>query len=130
MAVLATRFEIAPGSELFHLERLRLLDGYEFAWADSVVPVARVPNISTVDFSTASLYETLREAGAEPIRAEYTIWAATADEQTAHLLAISPGDAVLVAATATFDHSRLVETSIVKYRADRYRMQTVLTKPR
>lgn len=126
----AEAFETAPGSELFQLERLRLLDGYEFALGDSLVPVARVPNISTVDFSTASLYETLRYAGAEPIRAEYTISAAAADERTAHLLAIAPGDAVLLASTATFDHSRLVETSTVRYRADRYRMQTVLTKPR
>jgi DNA-binding GntR family transcriptional regulator len=122
-------FRVAPGSPMFHLDRVRLLDGYEFAFAETRVSEARIPEISSVDFSTASLYEVLAQADAEPVRAEYTIWATPADDRMARLLAINPGEAVLMSTTSAYDRNRrLVEVSVVTYRADRYRMRTVMTK--
>ncbi|MBA3380925.1 MAG: GntR family transcriptional regulator [Actinobacteria bacterium] len=124
-------FGVAPGSPMFHLERVRLLDGYEFALSKSVVPQTRAPGIELVDYSAASLYATLTALGVEPMQAEYVVWAAPADERSAGFLAIDDGDAVLMSSTSTFDSAkRLIETSLVAYRADRYRMRTVLTRPR
>jgi DNA-binding GntR family transcriptional regulator len=124
----AETFRVAPGSPIFHLERVRLLDGYEFALADTRVPGMLVEGISSIDFSTASLYEVLEVAGAGPVTAQYTVWAAAADEKTASLLAIRPGEPVLMSSTSANDGHRLVETSVVVYRADRYRMRTTMSK--
>jgi GntR family transcriptional regulator len=125
----ADLFRVAPGSPVFHLDRVRLLDGYEFAFAETRVSEAQVPGISGIDFSTASLYDALDRADAGPVRAEYTVWAMPAGERLARLLAIEPGDAVLMSSTSAYDRlRRLVEVSLVTYRADRYRMRTVMTR--
>lgn len=122
-------FRVAPGSPMFHLERVRLLDGYEFALADTRVPATLVAEISHIDFSMTSLYDVLEEAGAGPANAQYSVWAAPANKRAARLLAISPGEPVLMSSTSAYDIAgRLVETSVVIYRADRYRMRTAMTK--
>jgi GntR family transcriptional regulator len=124
-------FVIAPGAPLFQLERVRLLDGLELALADTLVPEGRAPGIADVDFGYASLYAELDARGASPVRAEYTVWATGADERMAGLIAVKPGDPVLVTSTRAFDaRGRVVETSIVTYRADRYRMRTELVRRR
>lgn len=125
----ADLFGIAPGAALFDLERVRYLDGLEFALAHSLVPLSVAPGIEGTDFRTASLYAELEARGAYPVRAEYTVWADRADEQTAHLLAIDQDDPVLVSSTRASDRlRRVVQVSRVVYRADRYRLQTVLTR--
>jgi len=123
-------FGIAPGASLFDLQRLRYLDGLEFALADSLVPLSIAPGIDDVDFRTASLYAELGARGAFPVRAEYSVWAEAADDGTARLLGIEVGDPVLVSSTRASDQQRrVVQVSRVTYRADRYRLQTVLTRP-
>ena len=127
----AELFGIAPGGLLFALERVRLLDGLEFALSHSLVPLARAPGLAAADFTNASLYAELEARGVAPVRAEYVVWAAAADARTATLLTIAPGDPVLVTATCAYDaRRRVVETSRVTYRADRYQMRTVLTRRR
>jgi GntR family transcriptional regulator len=127
----AELFGIAPGAPVFHLERVRFLDGLEVAVADSLVPEARAPGLDRVDFTGASLYAELDARSASPVRADFTAWAAGADERVAALLAIAPGDPVLETSTRALDvHGRVVETSMVIYRADRYRLQTSLSRRR
>ena len=124
-------FGVAPGAPLFHLERLRLLDGLEFALAYSLTPVSMAPGLEDVDFRTASLYAELDARDASPARAEYSVWAGRADERTAALLAIEADDPVLFSDTRTTDvRRRVIQTARVIYRADRYRLQTVLTRRR
>ena len=124
-------FAVAPGAPLFHLERVRLLDGLELALADTLIPVSVAPVIGDVDFSTASLYAELAARGALPVRAEFTVWADQADERTAALLHMTMGDPVLLTVTRASDaRHRVVEASRVIYRADRYRLETVLTRRR
>ncbi len=127
----ADEFLIAPGAPLFHLERVRFLEGLELALADTLVPAGRAPGIADVDFRSASLYAELDARSAAPLRAEYAIWATGADERTAGLIDVRPGEPVLVTSTRAFDRrGRLVETSIITYRADRYRMRTELIRRR
>jgi len=127
----AETFGMAPGAPLFHLERLRLLDGLEFALSDSLIPASRAPGLEDVDFRTASLYAELDARGASPVRAEYWVWAGRADERAAALLAIEAGDPVLFSDTRTTDaRRRVIQTARVVYRADRYRLRTVLTRRR
>ncbi len=125
----ADAFQIAPGSPIFHLERLRLFEGIEFALAKTKLPVSRAPEIASVDFSRASLYAALTVAGAGPIHADYVVWAAAADERTAEVLQIGVHDPVLVTSTSAYDATRrLVEITEATFPADRYRVRTVLTR--
>jgi GntR family transcriptional regulator len=124
----ADAFSIAPGGDLFEIERLRLLDGLPFAIMRSRVPLSRAPGVRSVDFTSASLYETLRANGAGPVRADQVVWAAPADARQASLLGLAQGDPVLASTTAGYDaQRRLVEMSEMVFRADRYRFRATLT---
>ncbi len=123
-------FKIAPGAPLFRLRRVRLLDGVAVACDESRLPLAVAPAIVDVDFSVASLYRELDKAGSAPVRAEYAIEAAGADEGSAALLDLEAGAPVLVAHQSAYGtDDRLIEVSSTVYRADRYRFRAVLRRP-
>ena len=89
------------------------------------------PHALTTDFSTASLYDVLEEAGFPPVRAAYTVEALPAPEREGALLGIEVGEPTLVAETAAYDPSdRLVELARTHYRADRYRFRATLVRRR
>jgi len=122
-------FGIAPGAELFVLERLRLLDGHAVAIDRSRVPLARAPGLPAADFASASLYAALDEAGAGPSRAEYAMQAVAADPDQARLLGVDPGAPLLRTTTRSSDaHDAVVELGEMHYRGDRYRYRATLTR--
>jgi DNA-binding GntR family transcriptional regulator len=124
-------FGIAPGADLFHLERLRMLDDVPVAVDASRVPLARAPHLVDVDFTTASLYATLTDAGAPPARAGYTVEALPATGPEAALLSIEVGAPVLVTLTTAYDPAdRVVELCRTVYRGDRYRFRATLARRR
>ena len=120
---------VAPGVELFELERIRLLDGLPVAVDNSVVALHRCPGLVDADFSTASLYEVLRTQGrVSPSRADCTLEAMAAGPEMALLLDLDEAAPVLVSRQTAYDqHDVAVETSRVVYRGDRYRFRTVLS---
>ena len=75
----ADRFRIAPGSAVFDLERLRTMDSLPIAVDHSVVLLAAAPTLPDADWTRASLYELLTDAGSTPARADYDIEARAAD---------------------------------------------------
>src|SRR5262245_11948272 len=83
-------FAIAPGAEMFCLERVRYLDGLPVAIDFSRVPLVRAPALTDVDFESASLYETLESCGSAPVRADYAVSAIAATERQADLLDVEP----------------------------------------
>ena len=122
---------VAPGSELFELERLRLLDGAPVSIDRSLVPLARAPQLPKVDFTTASLYATLDEAGAAPVRADYTVQAMPSEERQSELLEVEVGSPLLRTMTTSYDKDgRLVELGVMFFRGDRYRFRATLTRRR
>ena len=116
---------IAPGTPLFRLERVRLLDDVPIALDLSRVPLALVPHVEKVDFRTRSLYTTLSEAGVEPVRADSTIEATKADDRVAQHLNVAPGDPLLVMHQLALGagQERLF-MSTIRYAGDRYRLRT------
>jgi GntR family transcriptional regulator len=125
----AEAFAIAPGADVFELERLRMLDGVPVAVDRCRVPLARAPVLPEVDFEDASLYAVLDEAGAGPVRGDYTIEAAPADPARAEQLGLGPGEPLLVTETVSYDAAgRLVELTTTAYRSDRYRFRATLIR--
>ncbi|GHJ40984.1 GntR family transcriptional regulator [Streptomyces sp. TS71-3] len=121
----AERLGIAPGTPLFRLERVRLLDDVAIALDLSRVPMALAPDLAEVDFRTRSLYSTLEEAGVEPVRADSTIEATKADERAAEHLGMAPGDPLLVMhQVALGAQQEPLFLSTIRYAGDRYRLRT------
>jgi DNA-binding GntR family transcriptional regulator len=119
---------VAPGAQIFELERLRLLDGHPVAIDRSRIPLARCPLLTEVDFTVASLYETLGSTGdAVPSFADYTAEAVAAPAEQAHLLELVEGGPVLSIRARTYDQAqRPLELGHMIYRGDRYRFRARL----
>jgi DNA-binding GntR family transcriptional regulator len=82
---------LAPGAELFELERLRLMDDVPIMLDRSRIPLALVPGLDELDFSIASLYVELETRyGLRPTRARFAAEAIAADERQAGLLSLEP----------------------------------------
>jgi DNA-binding GntR family transcriptional regulator len=125
----AERFGIAPGVEVFELERLRLLDGVPVAMDRSRVPAARTPFVGRADFTTYSLYRALEEHGTRIERADYSVQSVPADERQAAQLDVPVGAALLLAETIAYDDAgRVFELAETFYRGDRYRFYATLSR--
>jgi GntR family transcriptional regulator len=125
----AEAFAIAPGADLFELERVRMLDGVPISIDYNRVPLRLAPGLCEVDFTTASLYEALERAGYPPRRADYELEARGADAPEAELLGLAPGAPVLFATTVAIgDGGRVVDLGRTVYRADRYRFHATLKR--
>lgn len=122
---------VAPGADVFELERLRMLDGQATALDRSCVPLAVAPSLPALDFRTASLYAALEAAGAAVVRADYTTEARAATAAQARQLGLEPGAPLLLARTVGSDAAgRVVEVSETTYRGDRYRFHASLARTR
>jgi GntR family transcriptional regulator len=125
----AEAFQIAPGTELLDLQRLRMLDGMPISLDQNRVPLRLVPDAEDLDFTTASLYDALERNGNAPARADYEIEARAAESGEAELLGLEPGAPVLLATTiAVREDGRMVDMGRTVYRADRYRFQATLMR--
>ena len=126
----AEELSIVPGSDLFHLERVRLLNSVPIALDMTQIPVGVLPEITRADFATGSLYTTLAKAGLEPIRADSTLEAREADADEARHLRIAAGKPLLVMRQLAFDAAdRPLFTSTIKYAGERYRLRTSFARP-
>jgi GntR family transcriptional regulator len=125
----ADAFAIAPGADVFELERLRMLDGLPIALDVNRVPLRILPGAPEIDWTSASLYDALEAAGHEPVRADYELEARPAGAQQAELLGLPPHAPVLFATTvAIAEDGRVVDLGRTVYRADRYRFQATLMR--
>ncbi|MCU1411255.1 MAG: GntR family transcriptional regulator [Rhodoglobus sp.] len=125
----AEELSIAPGTPLFRLERVRMLSQVPIALDDSRVPAALVPGFDAIDFTHASLYESLTRAGLDLLRAESTIEAKSADAYLATHLAVEPGTPVLVMHQVVVDGAdRPIFSSSIRYAGDRYRLRTFFSR--
>src|SRR4051812_29943613 len=119
---------VAPGAEVFDLERLRLLDGHPVAIDRSRIPLARCPPLAEADFTVASLYETLGATGdAVPSFADYTVEAVAATAEQAHLLGLVERSPVLSIRARTYNQAqRPLELGHMISRGDRSRFRARL----
>src|SRR5215469_8264928 len=122
-AEVASRLHIEIGSPVFYLRRLRCADGLPVAIEEVWLARGQFPGIDKIDFTSASLYRTLRERyGVRVSRADEIIEARSANRQQAELLEL-PRNASLLAMTRTLwsVDGKPVETAHSVYRGDRYR---------
>jgi GntR family transcriptional regulator len=126
----AEELRIGPGSPLFEMRRLRYLDGQVVVVEHNRLPLTLCPQLAGTDFTTASLYATLRSATPPqlPRVADYSVEARQPDDEERQLLEITDNTPVLVATQLAFNKdSRPLELTIAIYRGDRYRFRASIT---
>jgi GntR family transcriptional regulator len=120
---------IAPGTPLFHLDRIRLLDDVPIAFDVTRFASSLAPGVLTQDFTEDSLYESLSRAGVEPARADSTIEAREADATVAAYLGLNVGTPVLALQQVAVDAAdRPLFASRIIYAGDRYRLRTTFAR--
>lgn len=126
----AEELSIAPGTGLFHLERVRLLNEVPIALDMTQIALSVLPDIARADFTKDSLYSTLADGGIEPVRADSTMEAREADAGEARHLQIAAGKPLLVMHQLAFDTAdRPLFASTIKYAGERYRLRTSFARP-
>ncbi len=125
---LARHLEVAPGTPLFRLSRLRLIDNLPVAVEHAHLVQARFPGLDKADLEHQSLYHVLQERyGLRLVRATQWIESQQADPRLAALLDIPPQQPVLAMERITYaDSGQPVEFVISFYRADRFRLKVEL----
>ncbi len=96
------------GAEIYHIHRVRFIDNEPVGDIVSHIPVALLPNLKANDFSeqgpTQSMYYVLEKVhGIKLVRATETFKAVNSSSETARLLNIPVGSAVLMRTRVTFD---------------------------
>lgn len=119
---------LAGGTAVVALSRIRLADDQPIVSETSYLPAARFKGLESVDFSSASLYETLTAAyGVRPVRARETFVPVLLGHEDAEVLGGDPGDPVLSVERTTYDADGvIIEFCQSILRADRYRYSVEL----
>lgn len=118
-ATVAQNLQLAVGTPVIKLVRLRYANGQPVVLITSYLPVLDAVDLLTVDFTQAALYETLATAGLTVDHVRRRLDVLVADETTADLLNVDQGAPLFYFHTQGFTpQSRPVEYSIAKYRGD------------
>ena len=121
----AEALDVAPGTEVLNIKRLRCIDGQPEALSEVFLPAEQCRGLVDDDLERNSLYHLLESKyGVILLRAEKEIEAVAAPPDEAYLLEVSPGVPVLLVTKHTFDQfGRPVEYQRAYWRGDRYKFQ-------
>ncbi len=121
---------IELNTEVFRLERLRLVDSVPMAHEVAFLPVKLCPELDNFDFEKLSLYDVLeKHFGVEIDHAEEVLEADCASTSVAQILGVKPNAPLLVVNRVVFTESNeAIEAVRTIYRADRYRATFFLSK--
>lgn len=130
-AALAEQLQIAAGSQILRLRRLRLADGEPMGIQTAHLPLELMPRLAAEDFASASLYQVLeRRYGLLPARAQETYCAVLLERAEARLLKVAAGSPALAAERVAFlATGRPLELTYSIMRGDRYQIVLDLSKP-
>ncbi|GHH72586.1 transcriptional regulator [Streptomyces sulfonofaciens] len=121
----AEAFQIAPGTPVYRLDRVRMLDDVPIAVDESLLPAGVAEGFDDADFTTGSLYDILTGLGHRLAQADTTIEARPADAGLAGHLDIASGTPVLEMRQIVRDPAqRPLLSSTIRYAGDRYRLRT------
>lgn len=126
---LSTSLEVSPNSAVYKLCRIRLANQKPLAVETAYIPKDLCPNLDQFDFSSLSLYETMRrEYGIRMATAEQTIVASLAKRDEHRLFNTKPPAAVLRMKRVTrTDRDLIAEYVESVYLGESYEVRTLLT---
>ena len=121
----AASLEVAEGTPIVRLSRLRTADGEPIAVLTNLIPADICPSREAL--ASGGLYDLMRAEQIIPTTARQTIGARPATAAEARMLGEKRGAALLTATRTTYDSSgRAIEYGTHVYRASRYSFTTTL----
>lgn len=109
----AAQLNIDCGEDVFHLERLRCIDGQLYSITNVYIPFKLCPELLKEDFTDKSLHATLEQYGIRPYRQKKVLDIRPASPYEAFHLGIKEGDPVSIMRTLTFsEDNSLIEYSV------------------
>jgi GntR family transcriptional regulator len=129
-AELADKLQIAEGADVFRLKRLRLTGGEPMGVQTAYIPCAVAPGLLEIDFSSASLYDTMEKRyGLVLDHAAQTHFALAVSPEDAVLLGVPEGSPALGGERLSFlQGGRPLEVTRSVMRGDRYQIQLKLVR--
>jgi len=123
---------IAPGSKVIEIERLRFIDNEPIHLVTSYIPYEVCPSLASVDLTNRSLYEYLEKEGNIFIaKGRRYIEAVLANDNEAELLCIERGAPLLMLDSISFsEQDQPVEYYHALHRGDRSRFEVELLRLR
>jgi DNA-binding GntR family transcriptional regulator len=124
---IAAALEIAAGTEVTWIERLRFAGGEPLALMHNAIPLDVLP-LAKEDLTEHGLYELLRRAGHVPRIATQVIGARSATSSEARILDEKRGASLLTMTRTTWEAGgRALEYGSHLYRASRYSFELNLS---
>jgi len=123
---------IAPGTDVIDIERLRFIDDEPIQLVTTYIPYLVYPPLATVDLTNRSLYEFLeKEGGIFLTRGRRYIEAVLASASEAALLGIERGAPLLMLDSVSYAENNLpIEYYHALHRGDRSRFEVDLVRMR
>lgn len=114
-AFLSNKLKVEEGTLIYHLTRLRYIDGKKYSITENYIPLTYFPAINNHDFSMGSLWNYMKENGFHPKIIEQTIEIRTSLEIERFYLSIEQETPVMVIeniATST-ESNKPIDLSII-----------------
>lgn len=128
---LAEKMEVKPGSKLFLLRRLRIMDGVPYMVETNYLNLDLCPRLVDYDFGDESLYRVLGYHNVYPSQGTESVGITYATESEAKHLQINEGGHLFFLTGVTQDHNGVpVEYFKAVVRPDQVRFSSVLRKRR
>jgi len=122
----ANKLKIAVSSQIYYIQRLRLINRAPVMLEKFAVPIYRFPNLDNYDLEMRSFYEIAEnEYGITIHQAQQSLESVSATEFEAELLQVALGAPLMLERRQAFDPDRHpVEIGQDLYRGDRFRFIT------
>ena len=122
----ADRLGLPAETEVYHLRRLRSIDGQRLGIMENYLPLS-VGTLTRESLEQDGLYNVIRRQGTDFQMAHQTVGATVATADQAELLGVSPGSPLVTVQRTALDSSgTAIEFGDHVYRADLYSYETTL----
>jgi len=128
--VVAQRLNLAPGSQVYRIERVRLADGVAVSFDETYLPLDIGEKIVSNDLEAEPIFALLENKYGLPlVEGDYQLEAVTADDRVARALDVAPGSPVfLIERTSYCEGPRPIDYEKLHYRGDLIRFSTRLSR--
>jgi GntR family transcriptional regulator len=125
-ARVAEELGLRVSAPVYHIHRLRLINGEPVMLERLIIPARRFPGFEVFDLSNRSIYDVFEvEYGVQVVRARQSLEPVIATDYEAELLRVEPGFPLMLERRLGFDQDdRPVEFGIDLFRGDRFRFVT------
>ncbi|MBE6083428.1 MAG: GntR family transcriptional regulator [Tissierellaceae bacterium] len=110
---LSQKLQIQPEDTVFHLLRLRSVEGIKYSLSESYIPLERCEKIIDYDFTDKSLWDILRSLGFDPKVVNQLVYVRLINEFELHFLELQPNSPVLINECLAYDKLNPIEFSRV-----------------